>query len=249
MKIKCIVIDDELPAIEQMVDYIGRVQFLECMSTFDNALDAVPYLKANPIDLIFLDIEMERFTGLQLLKTLRIKPKVVLTTAYDSYALDAFNLNVTDYLLKPISFERFIQAIEKVYEQFKTVDPAAGAPVYPAPRTWFFVRTEFRMQRVDFDDILFIEGMREYLGIQTLTQRIMVLQSFTGIMKSLPEENFFRVHKSFIVAVSKVDRVERNQIFIGNHIIPLSETYKAAFMMFVAGSRSDRLSTQKNIEM
>ncbi len=240
MKIKCIVIDDEMPAIEQMVDYIGRVHFLECIATFDNAIDALPYLKANPVDLIFLDIEMERFTGLQLLKTLRIKPKVVLTTAYDAYALDAFNLNVTDYLLKPISFERFIQAIEKVYEQFKTVDPAAAAPVNPAPRTWFFVRTEFRMQRVDFDDILFIEGMKEYLGIQTRTVRIMVLQSFTEILKSLPEENFFRVHKSFIVAVNKVDRVERNQIFIGNHVIPLSETYKAAFLMFVAGSQPDR---------
>lgn len=235
MKIKCIVIDDELPAIEQMVDYISRVQFLECMATFDNALDAVPWLKANTVDLIFLDIEMERFTGLQLLKTLRVKPKVVLTTAYDAYALDAFNLNVTDYLLKPISFERFVQSIEKVYEHMKIPGQEPGIPVKPLPRSWFFVRTEFRMQRVDFDDILFIEGMREYLGIQTRKERIMVLQSFTGIQKSLPEENFFRVHKSFIVAVNKVDRVERNQIMIGNHIIPLSETYKAAFMMFVAG--------------
>lgn len=233
MKINCIVIDDEAPAIEQMVDYIGRVPFLECIATFDNALDAVPYLKMNPVDLIFLDIEMERFTGLQMLKTLRVKPKVVLTTAYDSYALDAFNLNVTDYLLKPISFERFIQAIEKVYEQFKTVDTVAGAPIYPALRTWFFVRTEFRMQRIEFDDILFIEGMKEYLGIQTRTERIMVLQSFARIQKSLPDENFFRVHKSFIVAINKVDRVERNQIFIGSHAIPLSDTYKTAFMKYI----------------
>lgn len=235
MKIKCIIIDDEKPAIDQMVEYIGRVQFLECMATFDNAIDAVPWLKANKADLIFLDIEMERFTGLQLLKTLREKPKVVLTTAYGSYAIDAFNLNVTDYLLKPISFERFVQSIEKVYENFRAGAPADDTPVKIAPRSWFFVKTEFRMQRVDFDDILFIEGMREYLGIQTRTERIMVLQSFAGILKSLPEENFFRVHKSFIVAVNKVDRVERNQIMIGNHIIPLSETYKAAFMMFVAG--------------
>jgi len=163
MKIKCLVIDDELPAIEQMVDYIGRVQFLECTATFDNALDALPYLKANPVDLIFLDIEMERFTGLQLLKTLRVKPKVVLTTAYDAYAIEAFNLNVTDYLLKPISFNRFIQSIEKVYDQISNGDPVSSTIGKPAPRSWFFVRTEFRMQRIEFDDILFIEGMKEYL--------------------------------------------------------------------------------------
>lgn len=233
MKIRCIVIDDELPAIEQMVEYIGRVQFLECMATFDNAIDAVPWLKANPIDLVFLDIEMERFTGLQLLKSLRIKPKVVLTTAYDSYAIDAFNLNVTDYLLKPISFERFIQSIEKVFDNLKETGQAKELPIKTLPRSWFFVRTEFRMQRVEFDDILFIEGMKEYLGIQTRAEKIMVLQSFAGIMKSLPEENFIRVHKSYIVAVNKVDRVERNQIFIGNHILPLSDTYKAAFMKYI----------------
>ncbi|MBN1198622.1 MAG: response regulator transcription factor [Bacteroidales bacterium] len=238
MKIKCIVIDDEAPAIDQMTEYIQRIPFLECIQTFDNAIDPVTFLKSHPVDLVFLDIEMERFTGIQFIRTLRLKPKVILTTAYDSYALEAFDLDVADYLLKPISFERFFQAVEKVYHQFHD-QAGVSAPVVPLPtRSYMFVKTEYRFQRIDFCDILFIEGMKEYLGIQTRSERILVLQSFADILAILPPDLFFRVHKSYIVAVDKIDRIERNRISIASYSIPVSETYKQAFLLFLSGKTS-----------
>jgi two-component system, LytTR family, response regulator len=239
MKIKCIVIDDEIPAIEQMTDYIERVPFLECIGTFDNAIEPVPFLKTNPVDMIFLDVEMEGFTGIQFLKTLRSRPKIVLTTAYDSYAIAAFDLNVTDYLLKPISFERFIQAVEKVYDLFRDQPAGAELSTRIASREFIFVKTEFRMHRIDFASLLYIEGKKEYLCFYTRTEKIMVLQSFAAILKELPADNFYRIHKSYIVAIDKIDRVEKGRVYIGEHVIPVSETYKEGFALFLTGKRSD----------
>lgn len=232
MKLKCIVVDDELPATEQMQEYIGRVPFLELLHCFDNAIEPINFLKHKNVDIIFLDIEMEGFTGLQLIKTLKNAPKIVLTTAYDAYALDAFNLNVCDYLLKPISFERFIQAVDKIFDSLANeYSASANEPLYK--RDYFFVKTEFRIQRVDFDDILFIEGMKEYLRIHTVKERIMTLQSFSAMEKNLPANNFVRVHKSYIVAVNKIDCIEKNRIIIADKTIPISESYKEAFFMFI----------------
>lgn len=232
MKINCIVIDDEQPAIEQMVEYISRVPFLNLLKSFDNAIEPLNFLKSNHVDLIFLDIEMEGFTGLQLLKSLQHKPKIILTTAYDRYAIEAFDLNVSDYLLKPISFERFIKALDKIFDSFvESGKSPEGEPIYK--RDYFFVKTEFRMQRVDFNDILYIEGMNEYLRINTSKEKIMTLQSFKNIEEILPMENFVRVHKSYIVALNKIDSVERNRISIGNKLIPVSNTYKETFNMMI----------------
>lgn len=232
MKINCIVIDDELPAIQQMEEYISRISFLNLLQSFDNGIEPINYLKSNTVDLIFLDIEMEGFTGLQLIKTLQYKPKIILTTAYDRYAIEAFDLNVTDYLLKPISFERFIKSIDKVFDSFsekKAVE--TNEPLYK--RDYFFVKTEFRMQRIDFDDILYIEGMSEYLGIKTTKERVMILQNFKSMEEILPAENFVRVHKSYIVALNKIESVEKNRITIGENHIPISNTYKDAFYLLL----------------
>ncbi len=232
MKINCIVIDDELPAIEQMKDYIAKVSFLNLIGTFNNAIAPLEFIKSEKVDLIFLDIEMEDFNGLQFIKVLSNKPKIILTTAYDSYAVEAFNLNVSDYLLKPISFERFLQSIDKVYELFREkINNLKYKNVYK--RDYFFVKTEYRMQRVDFKDILFIEGMKEYLCIHTKNKRIVTLSTFANLEREFPENDFIRVHKSFIVAVSKIDKVEHNQVFIGDHVIPVSATYKAGFIMYI----------------
>ena len=230
MTINCIVIDDELPAIQLMEDYIARVPFLKLLKTFNNAIEPMTFLQTNVVDLVFLDIEMEGFSGLQLIKTLQHKPKIILTTAYDQYAIKAFDLNVSDYLLKPISFERFMQSIDKIFDFFiktHSVDPQNK--LYK--RDYFFVKTEFRMQRVDFDDILFIEGMKEYLRIHTHSDKIMTLQSFTKMEEALPSDNFIRVHKSYLVAIDKIERVEKNRITIGDAIIPISETYKDSFSL------------------
>lgn len=231
MSINCIVIDDEKPAIDQLEDYIARVPFLTHIKSFSNAIEPIQFLKNNTIDVVFLDIEMEGFSGIQFIKTLEKKPKIILTTAYDEYAIDAFNLNVTDYLLKPISFERFLQSIDKVYEQSRLNNEQGNGQVYK--RDYFFVKTEFRMQRIDFDDILYVEGKKEYLQIVTPNDKVMTLQSFSNIEQLLPKENFIRVHKSFMVAINKIEIVEKNRIKIGNKSIPISESYKDAFIMIL----------------
>jgi DNA-binding LytR/AlgR family response regulator len=232
MKINCIVIDDELPAIEQMETYINRVPFLNLIKSFDNAIEPINFLKSNQVDVIFLDIEMEGFSGLQFIKSIQHKPKIILTTAYDEYALEAYNLNVSDYLLKPISFERFIQALDKIFEYFTAVKPISKEDkLYK--RDYFFVKTEFRMQRVDFNDILYIEGMKEYLLVHTTNERIITLQNFVNILKNLPSDNFVRVHKSYIVGMNKIKSVERNRIYINDKIIPISLTYKDSFFEFL----------------
>lgn len=232
MRINCIVIDDELPAIDQMEEYISRVPFLNLLKSFDNAIEPINYLKTNHVDLIFLDIEMEGFTGLQLLKSLQNKPKIIFTTAYDQYAIEAFDLNVSDYLLKPISFERFIKSLDKIFDSFADNERKhEGEPVYK--RDYFFVKTEFRMQRVDFNEILYIEGMSEYLRIVTTKEKIMTLQSFKNIEEILPKDIFVRVHKSYIVALNKIDSVERNRISISGKLIPVSNTYKESFNLMI----------------
>jgi len=232
MKINCIVIDDELPAIEQMEEYISRIPFLNLLASFDNAIDPINFLKSNQVDVLFLDIEMEGFTGLQLIKTLQHKPKIILTTAYDQYAIEAFDLNVTDYLLKPISFERFIKSIDKIFDSFMDNRSVANnEPIYK--RDYFFVKTEFRMQRVDFKDILFVEGMNEYLRINTTKEKIMTLQNFKSLEEVLPADNFVRVHKSYMVAINKIESVEKNRIKIGEHLIPISNTYKDSFYLLL----------------
>ncbi len=233
MSISCIVIDDELPAIKQMEDYISRVPFLVHLASFNNGIEPMSFLQSNNVDLMFLDIEMEGFSGMQLISTLQHPPKIILTTAYDQYALKAYELNVSDYLLKPISFERFMQSIDKIFDYFTTRKQveAQGAQY---KRDYFFVKTEFRMQRVDFDDILFIEGMKEYLMIHTSKSKIMTLQTFKNIEKVLPSDSFVRVHKSYIVALKKIVSVEKNRISIANTTIPISSTYKEAFQLLLS---------------
>ena len=235
MNIRCIAIDDEPPALMQMEEYISRVPFLQMEGTFDNAFKALEFIKANPVDLMFLDVEMEGFTGIQLLNVLKKRPKVVLTTAYSQYALKAFDLDVSDYLLKPISFERFLQSVEKLYDSLKpaamqseVTQPNAPSTEYD-DRNYFFVKTEYRMQRIDFKDIMYIEGLKEYLVIFLPHEKVLTLQSFKKMEEMLPASNFARVHKSYIVALDKIDSIERNRIRIGEKFIPIGESYSKAF--------------------
>lgn len=229
MRINCVVIDDEQPAIRQMEIYIERIPFLKLLKSFDNAIESLSFLQNNQVDLLFLDIEMEGFTGLQMIKALHHKPKIILTTAYDQYALDAYNLNVSDYLLKPISFERFVIAIDRLYEAFRN-GKSIASDESQYKKDYFFVKTDYKMQRVDFKDILYVEGMKEYLRIHTTKAKIMVLQNFKNLEDSLPLNQFIRVHKSYLVAINKIESLERNRIKIGEKIIPVSETYKDALM-------------------
>jgi two-component system, LytTR family, response regulator len=233
MKIKCIAIDDEPPALMQMEDFISKVPFLELLKTFDNGIDSLEFLKSNEVDLIFLDIQMEGFTGIQLLNVLKKKPRVILTTAYDRYAIQAFDLDVSDYLLKPISFERFLKSVEKVYDQLSSQKQSSAPAITNEPlqegKNYMFVKTEYRMQRVDFKDILYIEGLKEYLIIQTNHGRVITLQNFKTMEEMLPSNNFMRVHKSYMVALDKIEFVERNRIKISDKLIPVGDTYRKVF--------------------
>ncbi len=227
VKIKCIVVEDEPLAMERTCGYVQKLPFLQLAATFDNATDAIIYLTAEKVDLIFLDINMGGLTGIEMLENIKVNSHVVMTTAYGQYALKGYDLNVTDYLLKPFSFERFVQAIEKVQ--------ATMARVSAADRKFIFIKTENRLEKVMLDDILYIEGMRDYRCIYTNSKRIMTLTSFIELENEIPQSVICRVHKSYMVALDKIESIERDRIKIANQLIPISETYKKTLMECIGG--------------
>lgn len=222
MKINCIVIEDEPLALRKITDFINRIDYLNLLQGFNNAINAIGFLKTNAVDLIFLDIRMKKLSGIQFLEALKTKPKVIITSAYDEYALKGYELDVSDYLLKPFSFERFIKSVEKVYNELKPDNLGKT-------NDYLFVKTEYRIEKIDLDNILYIKGMKDYLQIITTDKKIMTLQSFKNIIQFLPEKEFVRVHNSFIIAISKIDNIERNRIKIRDEMIPISASYKDDF--------------------
>jgi DNA-binding LytR/AlgR family response regulator len=236
MNINCIAIDDEPLALDIIKDYCSKVAFLNLMKTFDNAIESIEYIRSNKVDLIFLDIQMEELTGIQLLNALKHKPFIIFTTAYERYAIQGFELDVIDYMLKPISLERFIKGVNKVCERMQ-LDTGAPRPENvkskPAESTFFFVKTETRMERIENNDVLYVEGMGDYWRIVTKNRRIMTLMNAKKLEEVLHEPQFCRVHKSFFIALDKIESIERNRIKIGDQYIPVSETYHKAFFDLV----------------
>lgn len=226
MQIDCIAIDDEPLALSKLEGFIKKVPELKLVRTFDNAIEAAAWLKENDTDLIFLDVQMEKLTGIQFLEAVRPDSRVILTTAYDKYAIKGFELNVSDYLLKPYSFQRFFQSVNKTVEYFSKMKSTGNQR---SDDDFIFVKTEYRLERIDLRDILYIEGMKDYLRIICKDKKIMTLQSFARIEECLPEKQFCRVHKSFIVALDKIRSVERGVIIIADQRIPVSNTYKDSF--------------------
>jgi DNA-binding LytR/AlgR family response regulator len=244
VKINCIAIDDEPLALDIIRDYASKVPFLNLIRTFDNALESLDFLKQNKVDLLFLDIQMDDLTGIQLLNVIKQKPLVIFTTAYDKFAIQGYELDALDYLLKPISFERFLRAVDKAYDRLiprMEVPPSSDNgnknSNNPGNEDFFFVKTEFHLEKVKFADILYIEGMGDYLLIQTVAGRIMTLQNFKKIEDVLPQGCFQRVHKSYIVALNKINKIERNRIYINQKIIPISDTYKKSFYEVLEGKK------------
>ena len=235
MKMNCIAVDDEILALKKIKRYTDKIDYLNLVGTFDNALSTFSYIRENRVDLIFLDIQMDEFTGIQFLETIKNPPHVILTTAFDEYALKAYELDVMDYLLKPIPFERFVKAVEKVYARFlkdQNHKLSANAPEtiqQPAKPNYTFIKSGSKTVKVYFDKILYIEGMRDYLQIHTEDNKIMTLLNFKKMEELLDSQRFIRVHKSYIIAVNKIDYFENNAIKIGKKLIPVSTTYKVAF--------------------
>jgi len=236
MKMNCIAVDDEVLALKKIKRYADKIDYLNLLGTFDNALSTFSFLRENHIDLIFLDIQMDEFTGIQLLETIKDPPYVILTTAFDEYALKAYELDVMDYLLKPIPFERFVKAVEKVYARFLKDSQLHNkntrleiVPPQPNKPDYTFVKSGNKTVKMYFNKILYIEGMRDYLQIHTEDSKIMTLLNFKTIQDLLDPEKFIRVHKSYIVAIDKIDYIENNAIKIRDKLIPVSSSYKIAF--------------------
>ncbi|HPT20644.1 MAG TPA: response regulator transcription factor [Bacteroidales bacterium] len=232
MNIKCIIIDDEPLAVEILEAYIEKVPYLQLMGSFNNSLDALQYMKSNHVDLLLLDIQMPELTGFQLMSILDNPPLVIFTTAFNQYAIKSYELEAVDYLLKPFDLERFLKAVEKVWKRKSNGSSAsASSPENVTADThtsesFIFIRTEHRLQRVEKKDILYIEGMKNYLRVITPAGKYMTLMSFKNMEDLLSGPRFIRVHKSFIVALDKIDSVERGRIRIGKVFIPIGDKYR-----------------------
>ncbi len=230
--IKCIVVDDEPLAREGMEDYISRVDFLEWRGSFKNAIEASTALQDSEVDLMFLDINMPLLSGIEFLRDLHRPPQVVFTTAYREYALEGFELQAADYLLKPISFARFLKAVHKVREILQAASPAAATD-----DPHFYVKEDGLLVKVRFDDILWIEGVKDYIFIHTRSRRHMVLTSMKSAEEKLDTKTFMRVHRSHIVNLQCVDALEGNTLHIGTHRIPVSKQYRAEVIERVVGDK------------
>ena len=226
MRINCIIVEDEPLAQDRIRGWLAKLPFAHLLGVFDNGIDALAFLQTTTPDLIFLDINMGDFSGIQLLESMKISSQVIISTAYHEYALKGFELNVTDYLLKPYTFERFVQAVNKV-QQLRA--NGGGLP----DRKFIFVRTEYRLDKLLLDDLLYIEGMRDYRRIHAIGRQIMTLQTFGEFEQSIPPVIACRVHKSYMVALGKIDTVEKDVIRIGQTVIPVSDTYRKAFLQLI----------------
>lgn len=224
--INCIIVEDAPLAVDKLKNFISKVPLLDLAGTFDNGLDAFDFLQSNTIDLLFLDIQMEQFTGLQLLQALHTRPHIIIVSAYGEYAVQGFEYDVTDYLLKPYSFERFLKAVNKVQTEM-----ASNPPAQPLPKDYIFLKTEYRMVRINLCDILYIEGKGAYLHVITDTTIIMTLLSFKEIESLLPAKQFIRIHKSYLIAINKIDNIERNVVKIANMRIPIGKSYLKDFYL------------------
>lgn len=225
MKISCIIVEDEPLALERARDYVQKMPLLDLVGVFENGADAFAFIQTHQVDLLFLDINLGELSGIQLLESTRINSQVIITTAYHEYALKGYELNVTDYLLKPYTFERFIQAVGKVrIASEKTLIPE---------KTFIMVKTENRLEKVNLPDVLYIEGMRDYRRIYTLKKKIMTLQTFTEFENTIPHHILYRVHKSYMVSIDKVESIESDEIRIGDVFIPISATYRKEFYQFM----------------
>jgi two-component system, LytTR family, response regulator len=225
-KYTCVIIEDEPLALEKTSDFVNKVPFLQLSATFDNALTGLSYLNNNKVDLLFLDINMDELSGIELLESSKINNQVIITTAYPEYALKGYELKITDYLLKPFTFNRFLQAVNKAQENI-------SHRIIDSTPDFIFVKTEYRLEKILLNEIVYIEGMRDYRRIHTEKKRVMTLQNFSEFEKLLPPGIVCRVHKSFMVAINKIVSIERNRIKIADQLIPISETYKEGFFQII----------------
>ena len=227
--LNCVIVDDEQLAIDVIAGYIPEIPFLSLTATFRNPVDALLYIEKNKTDIVFIDIQMPQLNGLQFITLLQNKAQVIIISAYNEYAVQGFEHNVTDYLLKPVSFERFYKSAEKA-QKLHQVDQKETTLAHD----FIFVKSKSKLVKVMLSDILYIEGLKNYVSIYTKdNNRLITLQNMRSLEEILPASQFFRIQKSYIVSLDKIDSIERQRIFIGNKVIPIGETYASQFFSLI----------------
>lgn len=231
MKISCIAVDDEPLALELIKDYAGRMPFLKLEGLFESGIEVLDWLHINSTDLILLDIMMPEITGIQFIEALNNKPMVIFTTAYEDYALKGFELDVVDYLLKPITFDRFLKAVLKARERIQkkvngSMTERTAYNYSEAEEDHIFIRSGGHLKRIEFKSIMYIEGMSDYLKIHTDNERIMTLMNFQTMLGLLPSRRFVRIHRSYIINLERIDSIESKSVLIGSKYIPVSKNFR-----------------------
>lgn len=221
--INCIIVDDEQHAIDLLTEHVSKVPTLKLVFHTTDAIKAFQYVQENPVDLVFLDIHMPELNGLQFLKLLGSKSKVILTTAYPEYALEGYEHNIIDYLLKPIFFDRFFKAANKAFELFQGHSLKAEGTKNP---DFVFIKANQKLEKIFINDILFVEGMANYVVIHTTAGKYVVYLTFKGVEENLPSEKFVRIHKSYLVPISKIKTIDSDEVVMGDQRLPLSRHYK-----------------------
>lgn len=228
MKINCLIIDDEPSSQTVLKNFVADVDFLELVKVCNNAIDALQVLKQNPdIDLLFLDVNMPKISGLTFYKSLQNPPEVIFTTAYPQYAVDGFEVNAIDYLLKPFSFERFFTAVNKVIEKrFSNGNQTEEGQ-------FMFIKSNKTLHKINFEDILFVEAYGDYVKVHQEQQCLLTNATFTSVLETLPSDIFIRTHKSFAINFKKMNTISGNQITIQKHRIPIGQKFKSEFYQFI----------------
>lgn len=220
-KITCVIVEDETSATQKLTSFIENIDYLNLVAIFDSVVEAFNWLNQHKADLIFLDLHLGELNGFDLLKSMAYTPSVIITTAFSEYAVESYQYSVNAYLLKPYSFADFLQALNKLPK---------NSPQTEIGKTYIFIKTEYRLEKVMLSEILYLEGMKDYIKIVMTNKQLMTLMSFKEILDLLDNPNFCRVHHSFVVALDKIDFIERNRIVIEEKYIPISESKREAFL-------------------
>ncbi|MBX2968809.1 MAG: response regulator transcription factor [Cyclobacteriaceae bacterium] len=233
MKLNCLIIDDEPMARKGLEEYVNEVDFLHLAGKCENAVKASPLLHEGNIDLLLLDIHMPKLSGIEFLKTLKNPPMVIFTTAYSEYALEGYALDIIDYLVKPIPFERFLKAVQKAHDFYLLKQKAEATPTLS--QDYFFIKCDHKFEKVNYSDVLYVEAMQNYCIIHTAERKMITYITFSGLESQLPIDRFLKVHKSFLVSLNKIKAVEGNEILIGNARVPISRNLKDEVMQKIIG--------------
>lgn len=233
MKMKVIIIDDEPLAIDILVKYAESIDYIEVLKTFTNPIEAIKFIANNEVDLVFLDIEMPMLNGVDLVESLNSKPNIIFTTAFPNYAVEGFNLDAIDYLLKPISYKRFLKAISKVSQnnsKENSIIPSNQIASFNNENKYIFVKSDYENIKVNVTEIKYIEGLKDYLRINLSNGKfVLTLSNFNNILEKIENKNFIRIHNSYIINLDFVKSIQKNRVLIDDKRIPISETYKKDF--------------------